>query len=85
VAIASQQITLTTSPAVVIAEAEFDTEILLESDSTIWIGGASVSNTTGLNINSADPPTRIKLNAGDVLYGIAASGSATARVLFNTN
>jgi hypothetical protein len=84
-AIATQQITLTTSPAVIIAEAEFDTEILLESDSTIWIGGPSVSNTTGLNINASDPPTRIKLNAGDVLYGIAATGTSVARVLFNTN
>lgn len=58
--------------------------VLLYPDATtdVFLGGANVSTTNGLKLKAAGTvPVTVPLFAGDVLYGIVATGTATVGVL----
>lgn len=47
----------------------------------VYLGDANVTTSTGLLWGTADPPVSIDLEAGETLYGITTSGTATIHVL----
>lgn len=83
-AITSSQTSVSTGSATAVATATSDVDILVHASGTVWVGDASVTSTTGYPIlSSAD--ARIRLNAGETLYAVAATGTQTVYVLYNVN
>jgi hypothetical protein len=53
----------------------------VEGNTTIYIGGETVTTATGTATEKHTSPIPITLRDGDTLYGIVTSGTADMRVL----
>lgn len=56
------------------------TVIVKDASAAVYLGGSDVDNTKGISLSTTDAVT-LTLYQGDILYGYAASGSPTVRVL----
>ena len=84
-ALTNAQVTVTTSPTLLVSATD-DREALISAGNAVFLGDASVSSSNGfilLALNATNNAVRIKLNAGDDLYAVTPSGTATVYVLVN--
>jgi hypothetical protein len=79
----SSTVTVATTPTLLVAAATGTRTIYLHvtGNTTIYIGGATVTTATGTGTEKHTSPIPIMLRDGDALYGIVASGTADMRVL----
>ena len=79
----SATVTVATTPTLLVAAATGTRTIYLHvtGNTTIYIGGATVTTATGTATEKHTSPIPIILRDGDSLYGIVASGTADMRVL----
>ena len=79
----STTITVGTTPTLLMAGATGTRTIYLhvEGNTTVFIGGATVTTTAGLATEKHTTPIPIVLRDGDSLYGIVASGTVDMRVM----
>jgi hypothetical protein len=79
----STTITVATTPTLLVAAATGTRTIYLHviGNSTVYIGGATVTTAAGLATEKHTSPIPIELRDGDSLYGIVASGTVDMRVL----
>lgn len=79
----SDTVTVGTTPTLLMAGATGTRTIYLHvvGNTTIYIGGATVTTTAGLATEKHTTPIPIVLRDGDSLYGIVASGTADMRVM----
>ena len=80
--ISSAQVTVTTSPTLLVAADAQAEQVNLHSKGTIYLGGADVTTTTGYQMDNGD---KIVLqNHESPIYGICSSGTPTMQVLVIT-
>ena len=79
----STTVTVGTTPTLLMAGATGTRTIYLHvvGNTTIYIGGATVTTATGTATEKHTSPIPITLRDGDSLYGIVTSGTADMRVL----
>lgn len=79
----SNTVTVGTTPTLLMAGATGTRTIYLHvvGNTTIYIGGATVTTTAGLATEKHTTPIPIVLRDGDSLYGIVALGTADMRVM----
>jgi len=79
----STTVTVGTTPTLLMAGATGTRTIYLHvtGNTTIYIGGATVTTATGTATEKHTSPIPIVLRDGDSLYGIVTSGTADMRVL----
>ena len=79
----STTVTVGTTPTLLMAGATGTRTIYLHvtGNTTIYIGGATVTTATGTATEKHTSPFPITLRDGDTLYGIVTSGTADMRVL----
>jgi hypothetical protein len=79
----SATITVATTPTLLVAAATGTRTIYLHvtGNTTIYVGGLTVTTDTGTATEKHTSPIPITLRDGDSLYGIVASGTADMRVL----
>jgi hypothetical protein len=79
----STTVTVGTTPTLLMAGATGTRTIYLHvtGNTTIYIGGATVTTATGTATEKHTTPIPIILRDGDSLYGIVSSGTADMRVL----
>jgi hypothetical protein len=89
----TQRVTVTTSPTELTATqpdfriaarrdrtGSYAAQVLIESSADLYIGGSNVTTANGFLV-TADTPVSFELFAGDRLYGVVATGTATVSVL----
>ena len=79
----SATVTVATTPTLLAAGATGTRTIYLHvtGNTTIYVGGLTVTTATGTATEKHTSPIPITLRDGDSLYGIVASGTADMRVL----
>ena len=79
----STTVTVGTTPTLLMAGATGTRTIYLHvvGNTTIYIGGATVTTATGTATEKHTSPIPIVLRDNDTLYGIVTSGTADMRVL----
>ena len=81
-ALASVQKSINASTPTLIVQADADGCIVyLHTQVTIWLGGATVSSSTGMRLDSAAGPLEIRLQPNDALYAVSNSGTQTITVM----
>jgi hypothetical protein len=81
-AVASVQKSINASTPTLIVQADVDGCIVyLHTQVTIWLGGATVSSSTGMRLDSAAGPLEIRLQPSDALYAVSNSGTQTITVM----
>ena len=81
--ISSAQVTVTTSPTLLVAADVFAEQVNFHSSSgTIYLGDANVTSSTGYRMDNGDKV--VLQNHESVIYGITSTGSATMSVLIIT-
>jgi hypothetical protein len=81
-AVASVQKSINASTPTLIVQADVDGCIVyVHTQVTIWLGGATVSDSTGMRLDSAAGPMEIRLQPSDALYAVSNSGTQTITVL----
>lgn len=81
-AVASVQKSINASTPTLIVQADVDGCIVyLHTQVTIWLGGATVSSSTGMRLDSAAGPLEIRLQPNDALYAVSNSGTQTITVM----
>ena len=79
----SATVTVATTPTLLVAAATGTRTVYLHvtGNTTIYIGGLTVTTATGTATEKHTSPIPITLRDGDSLYGIVASGTHDMRVL----
>ena len=81
-AVASVQKSINASTPTLIVQADTDGCIVyVHTQVTIWLGGATVSSSTGMRLDSAAGPLEIRLQPSDALYAVSNSGTQTITVM----
>ena len=81
-ALSSTQVTLSTSTPALLARADIDGCVMyLHTQNTIYLGGATVSSSTGMRLDSAAGPVTIALGPTDAIYAVSNSGTPTVTLL----
>lgn len=81
-AVASVQKSINASTPTLIVQADTDGCIVyLHTQVTIWLGGATVSSSTGMRLDSAAGPQEFRLQPNDALYAVSNSGTQTITVM----
>ena len=81
-AVASVQKSINASTPTLIVQADVDGCIAyVHTQVTIWLGGATVSSSTGMRLDSAAGPQEFRLQPNDALYAVSNSGTQTITVL----
>lgn len=81
-AVTTAQKSLNTSTPTLLVQADVDGCIVyLHTQVTIWVGGPSVSSSTGMRLDSAAGPHEFKLFPNDALYAVSNSGTQTVTLL----
>ena len=81
-AVASVQKSINASTPTLLVQADTDGCIVyLHTQVTIWLGGATVSSSTGMRLDSAAGPFEIRLQPNDALYAVSNSGTQTISLL----
>lgn len=79
----SAEVTVTTSPTLLLTAVAGDVEMWVNPDSSsteYYLGGSSVTTTDGLHLFGRDP-FNSHIRPGDSLYAVVASGTANINVL----
>lgn len=85
-AVSSSAVTVTNSATALNAASDSDSRagfsvlVYNNGSSTVYIGGPSVTSTTGVPLTASNSIS-VDVYPGDVLYGITASGSVSCIVL----
>jgi len=81
-AVGSVQKSINASTPTLLVQADTDgCAVYLHTQVTIWLGGATVSSTTGMRLDSAAGPVEIRLQPNDALYAVSNSGTQTITLL----
>ena len=80
--ISSTQVTVTTSPTLLVAGDGVAEGVYLHAKHTIYLGGSDVTSTTGYQMDNGDKITIH--NHESPIYAIMASGTGTMQVLVVT-
>lgn len=81
-AVASVQKSINASTPTLLVQADTDgCAVYVHTQVTIWLGGATVSSSTGMRLDSAAGPTEIRLQPNDALYAVSNSGTQTITLL----
>jgi hypothetical protein len=81
-AVASVQKSINASTPTLLVQADTDGCIVyLHTQVTIWVGGATVSSSTGMRLDSAAGPLEIRLQPTDALYAVSNSGTQTVTLM----
>jgi hypothetical protein len=81
-AVASVQKSINASTPTLLVQADTDGCIVyLHTQVTIWVGGATVSSSTGMRLDSAAGPLEIRLQPTDALYAVSNSGTQTVTIM----
>jgi hypothetical protein len=78
-AIVSSQVTVTTTPTLLVADSIFAEEVHIHTVGAIFVGDANVTSSTGYKFDIGDKRI-LNLHTGP-LYGVTATGTTTAYVL----
>ena len=78
----SAQVTVTTSPTLLVAGDAGAEQVNLHSKGTIYLGGADVTTSTGYQMDNGDKV--VLQNHESPIYGICSSGTPTMQVLVIT-
>jgi hypothetical protein len=85
-AVASVQKSINASTPTLLVQADTDGCIVyLHTQVTIWVGGATVSSSTGMRLDSAAGPLEIRLQPTDALYAVSNSGTQTVTLMMVGN
>lgn len=80
-ALTSRQVALSNSPTLLV-QADIDgCTMHVHTQNTIYLGGASVTTSTGMRLDSAAGPFTLALQPGDAVYAIVATGTPTVTLL----
>lgn len=80
--ISSAQITVTTSPTLLVAGDAGAEQVNFHSKGVIYLGGADVTTSTGYQMDNGDKV--VLQNHESPIYGICSSGTPTMQVLVIT-
>jgi hypothetical protein len=81
-AVESVQKSINASTPTLLVQADTDGCIVyLHTQVTIWVGGATVSSSTGMRLDSAAGPLEIRLQPSDALYAVSNSGTQTITLM----
>jgi hypothetical protein len=81
-AVSSVQKSINASTPTLLVQADTDGCIVyLHTQVTIWVGGATVSSSTGMRLDSAAGPLEIRLQPTDALYAVSNSGTQTVTIM----
>jgi len=81
-AVASVQKSINASTPTLLVQADTDgCAVYVHTQVTIWLGGATVSSTTGMRLDSAAGPVEIRLQPNDALYAVSNSGTQTITMM----
>jgi hypothetical protein len=81
-AVESVQKSINASTPTLLVQADTDGCIVyLHTQVTIWVGGATVSSSTGMRLDSAAGPLEIRLQPTDALYAVSNSGTQTVTLM----
>ena len=81
-AVASVQKSINASTPTLLVQADTDgCAVYVHTQVTIWLGGATVSDSTGMRLDSAAGPVKIRLQPNDALYAVSNSGTQTITLL----
>lgn len=83
-AIKSSQVATNSSTATLLVTADSDgcrVTVHNKTGTVVYLGGATVTSSTGMGIDSGAGPVSFLLQAGDKLYGISASSTPTIQIL----
>ena len=81
-AVGSVQKSINASTPTLLVQADTDgCAVYVHTQVTIWLGGATVSSTTGMRLDSAAGPVEIRLQPNDALYAVSNSGTQTITIL----
>ena len=81
-AVESVQKSINASTPTLLVQADTDGCIVyLHTQVTIWVGGATVSSSTGMRLDSAAGPVEIRLQPTDALYAVSNSGTQTVTLM----
>jgi hypothetical protein len=81
-AVESVQKSINASTPTLLVQADTDGCIVyLHTQVTIWLGGSTVSSSSGMRLDSAAGPLEIRLQPTDALYAVSNSGTQTVTLL----
>jgi hypothetical protein len=81
----SRQVTITTTPTVIVpADIADQTALLHATNDALYIGGSNVSTANGYLVDTKDKLT-IPVGDHEGLYGVVASGTTSVSVLYQVN
>jgi len=80
--ISSSQVTVTTSPTLLVAGDSVAEGVYLHSKNTMYLGGSDVTSSTGYQMDNGDKLTIN--NHESSIYAVAATGTGTMQVLVVT-
>jgi hypothetical protein len=81
----SKQITITTTPTVIVpVDIADQTALLHATTGTLYIGGSDVTTSNGYLVDHKDKLT-IPVGDHEGLYGVVASGTTSVSVLYQVN
>jgi hypothetical protein len=81
----SRQVTITTTPTVIVPSDIADqTALLHATNDALYIGGSNVTTANGYLVDHKDKLT-IPVGDHEGLYGVVASGTTTVSVLYQVN
>ena len=83
----SAQVTVTTSATLLVAADESHRTVYLHvvGNATVYLGGSTVTTSTGLATEKHTAPLPIEVPANETLYGIVAADTETVCVLRPSN
>ena len=83
----SAQVTVTTSATLLVAADESHRTVYLHvvGNATVYLGGSTVTTSTGLATEKHTAPIAIEVPANETLYGIVAADTETVCVLRPSN
>lgn len=76
----NKQVTVTTTSQSIVSVDDVTQHVFLHSKHDIYIGNEGVTSSNGYLMDT-DDKLDVKLNAGEVLYAVAGTGSGTLHVL----
>jgi hypothetical protein len=81
----SRQVTITTTPTVIVpANIADQTALLHANNNDLFIGGSDLTTANGYRVDHKDKLT-IQVGDHEGLYGVVASGTTTVSVLYQVN
>ena len=80
----TSQVTVTTTPTLLVTANRADQMVYLHSKHTIYVGGPGVTTSTGYLMDNGDKLSMM-LSDNESLYGVASSGSGVMQVMVTIN